>query len=228
MPLYQFTAFVPHDALVIWNGLLWTLGIFASSMTLGSLIGFAPALVLHARVPVLAQLVISFVELFRNSPLLVQLFLVFYGLPMVTSFSPSATEAAVLTLTVNTAAFMVVNVVSALDAVPRGQWQAAGSSGMSYPQVMRLVVLPQAIRTVIPPTIVLAIGQLQTSSLVSIIGVDDLARAGTILNTRTLRPFIIWPVIGLIYFIMAKVMSLYAARIERRVRAKITWFAPAA
>jgi His/Glu/Gln/Arg/opine family amino acid ABC transporter permease subunit len=228
MHLYENTAFVLHDAVVIWNGFLWTLGIFASSMALGSLIGFVLALLLHARVPVLAQLVIAFVELFRNSPLLVQLFLVFYGLPMVTAFSPSATEAAVLTMTVNTAAFMVVNVVSALDAVPRGQWQAAGSSGMSYAQVMRLVVLPQAIRTVIPPTIVLAIGQLQTSSLVSIIGVDDLARAGAILNTRTLRPFIIWPVIGLLYFIMAKVMSHYAARIERRVRAKITWFAPAA
>jgi His/Glu/Gln/Arg/opine family amino acid ABC transporter permease subunit len=228
MHMYQYTAFVPHDALVIWNGFLWTLGIFGSSMALGSLIGFVLALVLHARVPVLAQLVIAFVELFRNSPLLVQLFLVFYGLPMVTAFSPSAAEAAIVTMTVNTAAFMVIIVVSALDAVPRGQWQAAGSSGMSYAQVMRLVVLPQAIRTVIPPTIVLAIGQLQTSSLVSIIGVDDLARAGTILNTRTLRPFIIWPVIGLIYFLMAKVLSHYAARIERRVRAKITWFAPAA
>lgn len=219
---------MPHDALVIWSGFLWTLGIFASSMVLGSLIGFVLALVLHARVPVLAQLVATFVELFRNSPLLVQLFLVFYGLPMVTSFSPSATGAAVLTMTVNTAAFMVIIVISALDAVPRGQWQAAGSFGMSYPQVMWLMVLPQAIRTMIPPTIVLAIGQLQTSSLVSIIGVDDLVRAGTILNTRTLRPFIIWPVIGLIYFIMAKVMAHYAARIERRVRAKITWFAPAA
>jgi ABC-type amino acid transport system permease subunit len=147
---------------------------------------------------------------------------------MVTSISLSAIEAAVLTMTVNTAAFMVIIVVSALDAVPRGQWQAAGSSGMSYAQVMWLVVLPQAIRTVIPPTIVLAISQLQTSSLVSIIGVNDLVRAGDILNTRTLRPFIIWPVIGLIYFVMAKVMAHYAARIERRVRAKITWFVPAA
>jgi His/Glu/Gln/Arg/opine family amino acid ABC transporter permease subunit len=228
MNMYQYTAFVPHDAIVIWNGFLWTLGIFASSMVLGSLTGFLLALVLHARVPVLAQIVVAFVELFRNSPLLVQLFLVFYGLPMVTSFGPTATEAAVLTMTINTAAFMVIIVISALDAVPRGQWQAAGSSGMSYAQVMRLVVLPQAIRTVIPPTIVLAIGQLQTSSLVSIIGVDDLTRVGSVLTTRTLRPFVIWPVIGLIYFIMAKVMSHYAARVERRVRAKITWFAPAA
>jgi len=227
MNLYQYTAFVPHDAMLIWNGFLWTFGIFASSTVLGSLLGFLLALLLHARVPILAWLVAGFVELFRNSPLLVQLFLVFYGLPVVTSFSPSATEAAILTMTVNTAAFMVVIVVAALDAVPRGQWHAAISSGMGYPQVMRLVVLPQAVRTVIPPAIVLAVGQLQTSSLVSIIGVNELARAGTILNNRTLRPFIVWPVIGLIYFVMAKLLSHFAARVERRVRARITWFAPA-
>jgi ABC-type amino acid transport system permease subunit len=172
--------------------------------------------------------VIVFVEIFRNSPLLVQLFLVFYGLPLVSPFSPGPAEAAIFTMTINTAAFTVVTMVAALDAVPRGQWQAASSFGLSYGQIMRYVVLPQAIRTAIPPTMNLAIAQLQTSSLISIIGVADLTRVGTQLYVRTLKPFIVWPVIGLIYFVIAKILSLLAVRVEARLRSRVTWFEAAA
>jgi glutamine transport system permease protein len=226
--IYQNLNFTLDDLALVWRGLGWTLFVWSTSMVLGIGLGFVLALVRHARVPVLAQLVVVFVETFRNSPLLVQLFLVFYGLPLVTPFAPGPAEAAIFTLSVNTAAFTVVNLVAALDALPRGQWQAAGAFGLSYRQTMMYVVLPQAIRTAIPPTMNLAISQLQTTSLVSIIGVVDVTRAGTMLYTRTLKPFLIWPVIGLIYFILAKILSVLAQRVEKRLQTRNTWFQAAA
>ena len=88
-----------------------------------------------------------------------------------------------------------------------GSGRRRNSFGLSYVQTMRYVVLPQAIRTAIPPTMNLAIGQLQTSSLISIIGVADLTRVGTQLYVRTLKPFLVWPIIGIIYFVIAKILS---------------------
>lgn len=225
--MYRETGFVLHDLVLLAGGLQWTIGVFAASFALGSLLGFVLALIRHARLPVLRQIVGLFVQLFRNTPLLVQLFLVFYGLPMATSLSPSAAEAAIWTLSINTAAFTVVNVESALEAVPRGQWQAARSFGMSWTRIMRSVILPQALRTAIPPTITLAVGQLQVTSLVAIIGVADLTRMGVIVNTRTLSPFAVWPIVGLVYFVLSKALSILADRMERRMRARITWFAAA-
>jgi glutamine transport system permease protein len=222
--IYQDTDLTVADIFLILRGLQWTMLVWSTSMVGGVALGFCLALVRHARIPVLAQIVIVFVEVFRNSPMLVQLFLVFYGLPMVSQFSPGPAEAAIFTMTINTAAFTVVNMVAALDAVPRGQWQAANSFGLSYVQTMRHVVLPLAIRTAIPPTMNLAIGQLQTSSLISIIGVADLTRVGTQLYVRTLKPFLVWPIIAVIYFVIAKILSIIAARIEARLRTRVTWF----
>ena len=158
-----------------------------------------------------------YVELFRNSPVLVQLFLVYFGLPMLAGVRFSPVEAGLLTLSINTSAFMTVIAQSAIENVPRGQWEAARASGLAYRPIMQHVVLPQAARAAIPPTISLAVGQLQVSSLVSIIGVLDLTKAGTILNLRTLAPFAVWPLVGLGYFAVSKPLSLLADYAERRL-----------
>ncbi len=222
--MYEYTDFTLTDLSLLLRGLQWTLFVWATSTVLGVSLGGLLGLISHARIPVLHQIVTVFVETFRNSPLLVQLFLVFYGLPLVTPFTPGPAEAAIFTFTINTAAFTVVNLVSAMDALPRGQWHASAAFGLSYPQTLRYVILPQAIRTVIPPTMNLAVSQLTATSLASIIGVADLTRVGNMLYIRTLQPFLIWPVIGLIYFVFAKGLSMLAARVERRLQAKNVWF----
>jgi len=221
--LYQYTQFTSQDAWLLLRGIGWTVLVFAVSMATGIALGAACALARHARVPVLAQLVTGYVELFRNSPVLVQLFLVYYGLPMLAGVRLEPLTAALLTLSVNTGAFMTVIIHAALDAVPAGQWEAAMASGLRYRQVMRYVVLPQAVRTTIPPTISLAVGQLQVTSLVSLINVVDLAKVGTILNMRTLRPFAVWPVVGLGYFALSKPLSLLAQWAEDRLRPRNAW-----
>jgi His/Glu/Gln/Arg/opine family amino acid ABC transporter permease subunit len=225
MERFQYTALTWNDALLLLEGLGVTLGVWSASMVMGVTLGFVLALLRRQRIPVLSTLVVIYVETFRNSPLLVQLFLVFFGLPMVLGVGFDPVPAALLTLTVNTSAFITVIVVAALDAVPKGQWEASASFGFSYWWQLRDVVLPQAVRTMIPPTITLGVGQLQVSSLVALINVMDLAKVGSILNIRTLEPFIIWPIVALFYFAVSKPLSMLGDVAERRLQLKSAWSA---
>jgi His/Glu/Gln/Arg/opine family amino acid ABC transporter permease subunit len=225
MERFQYTALTWNDALLLVQGLGVTLGVWSASMVAGVLLGFALALIRRQRIPVLSALVVAYVETFRNSPLLVQLFLVFFGLPMVLGVGFDPVPAALLTITVNTSAFITVIVVAALDAVPKGQWDASSAFGLGYWAQLRFVVLPQAVRTMIPPAITLAVGQLQVSSLVALINVMDLTKVGSILNVRTLEPFLIWPIVGLLYFVVSKPLSLLGAVAERRLLLRSAWTA---
>jgi His/Glu/Gln/Arg/opine family amino acid ABC transporter permease subunit len=218
--VFQNTALNWNDGLLLLKGLGMTVFIFVVSFAAGSLIGFVLAIIRQRRVPVLAQLTVVYVELFRNSPLLVQLFLVFFGVPSILGIRFTPVEAGLITLSINTGAFMTVIVQAAIDEVPRGQWEAARAYGLSYAATMRHIVLPQAIRAIIPPTVSLAVGQLQVSSLISIIGVVDLTKVGTILNLRTLAPFKIWAIVALGYFIVSKPLSVLADRTEARLKAR--------
>jgi ABC-type amino acid transport system permease subunit len=207
MERFQYTALTWNDALLLLQGLGVTLGVWSASMALGIALGFVLALVRRQRIPVLSALVVIYVETFRNSPLL------------------DPRPAALLTLTVNTSAFITVIVVAALDAVPKGQWEASTAFGFGYWGQLREVILPQAVRTMIPPAITLAVGQLQVSSLVALINVMDLTKVGSILNIRTLEPFLIWPIVGLFYFAVSKPLSLLGEATERRLQLKSAWTA---
>lgn len=223
MELYQYTEFTRYDVLLLLKGLGWTLFVFTVSMAGGFLIGALGAAAQHARVPILSLLISAYVELFRNSPVLVQLFLAYYGLPVLAQIRLSPLTAVLLTMTINTGAFVTVIVRSALDAIPGGQWQAGLAYGFSYRQIMRYIVMPQAIRMILPPTISLAVGQLQVTSLMSLINVVDVTKVGSILNMRTLRPFTVWPIIGAVYFALSKPLSMLAARAEDRFRLRGSW-----
>ena len=216
--MYKYTALTWHDALLLLMGLGMTLYIFVTSFIAGILIGFCLAIIRERRIPVAAQLAAAFVELFRNSPLLVQLFLVFFGAPSVFGIQFTPVEAGLITLSINTGAFMAVIIQAAIEEVPRGQWEAARAYGLGYFATMRHVVLPQAVRAMIPPTVSLAVGQLQVSSLVSIIGVIELTKVGSILNLRTIAPFKIWPIIAAGYFIISKPLSMLADWSEAKLK----------
>jgi His/Glu/Gln/Arg/opine family amino acid ABC transporter permease subunit len=217
--MYKNTALNWHDGLLLLQGLGMTLFIFAVSFAVGTAIGFILAILKHRRVPVAAQVAVAYVELFRNSPLLVQLFLIFFGVPSVFGVMLTPIQAGLIALSINTGAFMTVIVQAALDEVPRGQWEAARAYGLGYAATMRYVVLPQAVRAMIPPTVSLAVGQLQVSSLISIIGVVDLTKVGTNLNLRTHAPFTVWPIVAIGYFIVSKPLSMLADWTVKRLGA---------
>jgi len=218
--MYKNTALNWNDGLLLLQGLGMTIFIFCVSFSAGTLIGFCLALIRQRRVPVLAQLTVVYVELFRNSPLLVQLFLIFFGAPSVLGIRLTPLEAGLIALSINTGAFMTVIVQSAIEEIPRGQWEAARAYGLGYFATMRYVIMPQAIRAIIPPAVSLAVGQLQVSSLVSIIGVVELTKIGTNLNLRTIAPFKIWPIVAIGYFIVSKPLSMLADWTEARLKAR--------
>ncbi len=215
--MYKYTALTWNDAVLLLNGLAITLFVFVVSFVFGTLIGFALALIRERRVPAVSQLAVAYVELFRNSPLLVQLFLIFFGLPSILGVNLTPTTAGLIALSINTGAFMAVIIQAAIEEVPRGQWEASRAFGLNYWQTMRYVALPQAVRAMIPPTVSLAVGQLQVSSLISIVGVTDLTKVGNILNLRTQAPYLIWSIVGIGYFAVSKPLSMLADWTEAKL-----------
>jgi len=219
----RYADFTPHDLLLLLQGLGVSVALFAATTVIGLLIGLAWAVLRYYRTPLLAPLAAAVAELLKNSPVLVQLFLVFFGLPVLLETDLTPEQAALITLSGNTAAFIYVIAVSAIEAVGREQLETARVFGLSRWQTLRRIVAPQAAAFGLGPLTGLLVNQLQVTSLISVIGVVDLTKVGAILNLRTLKPFIVWTVIGLLYYLMARLIARVCARAEARLRAHSQW-----
>jgi polar amino acid transport system permease protein len=219
----RYADFSPLDLLLLLQGLGISLALFAATTVIGTLIGLAWALLRYYRTPLLAPLITVLAELLKNSPVLVQLFLVFFGLPVLLETDLTPEQAALITLSANTAAFIYVIAVSAIESIGREQLETARVFGLSRWQTLRRIVAPQAAAFGLGPLAGLLVNQLQVTSLISVIGVVDLTKAGAILNQRTLKPFIVWTVIGLLYYLMARLIARTCARAETRLRAHSEW-----
>jgi len=219
----RYTEFTPYDIVLLAQGLGVSVGLFLATSIIGLLIGISFAVVRFYRVPVLTQVLAFIAELLKNSPVLVQLFLVFFGVPAFFRVNLTPVDAALITLSGNTAAFVYVIAVSAIESIGRDQIEAARVFGLSKWQVLRHIIYPQAMAFSIGPLTGLLVNQLQVTSLISVIGVSDLTKIGNILNLRTFKPFIVWAVIGLLYYLAAKLIAWLGARFERRLRAHTEW-----
>lgn len=219
----RYTEFTVHDILLLLQGAGVSVALFVATTVIGMMIGLAWAVLRYYRTPVLAPLLAAVAELLKNSPVLVQLFLVFFGLPVLLETDITPVQAAVITLSGNTAAFIYVIAVSAIESIGREQLETARVFGLSRWQILRKVVAPQAAAFGLGPLTGLLVNQLQVTSLISVIGVLDLTKVGAILNLRTLKPFIVWTVVGLLYYLMAKLIATTCARLERRLRAHSQW-----
>jgi glutamine transport system permease protein len=219
----RYTEFTPNDILLLLQGLGVSAALFAATTAIGLLIGLAWAVLRYYRTPLLAPLFAAVAELLKNSPVLVQLFLVFFGLPVLLETDITPVQAALITLSGNTAAFIYVIAVSAIESVSREQLETARVFGLSRWQILRRVVAPQAAAFGLGPLTGLLVNQLQVTSLISVVGVLDLTKMGAILNLRTLKPFIVWTVVGLLYYLMAKLIASACTRLETRLRAHSHW-----
>ncbi len=218
MEQYIFPKLTSYDALLLLKGMGMTITVTLLAIAIGLVIGFFIGLLRSLKIPVLSKLLLVYIEPIRNSPLIAQLFFAYYGIAMVTDFSPSAFQAAVWTLGINTSAFAAVIVNASIMSVEKGQWEAAYSLGMNYWKTFRLVIVPQAIRVFIPSFVGLCVNQLQVSSLVSLIGFVDLTRVGYMLTLRTYRPFLIWSIVAVLYFALSFPISKFARYAESRVK----------
>ena len=189
-----------------------TLLSFALALFLGILVGMVR---MSRRFP-WTWLGRAWVDGIRGVPLLVLIFFVYFGLGRVLNLPQFV--AGVLAIGICYSAYVGETVRAGIQAVPRGQWEAARSLGLSYPRTMRHVVLPQAARIVIPPVVNDFIACLKDSSLVSIIGLRELTRAGREYSSGTFVDFQTWLVVGLLYLVMTLVLSRLSSVLEGRLR----------
>jgi len=204
---------------VLLGGALVTLELSALAIGLGTTLGLLVALIRTARVPVLSQIARVYVEIFRGSPLLMQLFFVFFGLPYL-GFDVSKLAAAVWALTLYSGAYIAEIIRAGIEAVPKGQKEAAYSLGLSPYEAMRYVVLPQTLTVALPPLIGFYIGLIKDTSLATIIGYRELIRESQSIIDRTARPLEVFTAVALIYFVICYPLSLLVTRLERRVPAR--------
>ncbi|WP_349958686.1 amino acid ABC transporter permease [Rhizobium sp. ZPR3] len=157
-----------------------------------------------------------FVELFQGTPLLMQLFLAFFGLGLFGIDVP-AWLAAGAALTLWSAAFLTEIWRGCVEAVAKGQWEASASLGMGYIQQMRHVILPQALRIAVPPTVGFSVQVVKGTALTSIIGFVELSKAGTVITNATFQPFTVYGFVALIYFALCWPLSKSSQILERKL-----------
>ena len=202
-------------------GLIFTVPLTLITFVLGIVLGLSVALArLYGPAP-LVILVRFYVWLIRGTPLLVQLFLIFYGLPSA-GIVLDAFTAAVIGFTLNIGAYSSEIIRATLAAIPKGQWEAAYSIGMNWPQVMWRVILPQAARIAVPPLSNTFISLVKDTSLAAAVTVPELFQAAQRLASVTYEPLILYIETALIYLMFSSVLSLLQDRLERRLTHKET------
>ncbi len=202
------------------EGLRGTLLLGLLVMSLGTVLGFGVGLARLSRGSVYA-LATAFVELFRDTPLIMQIFFIFFGLPAV-GIRLNAFVAASVAMTFFAAANTAEIVRGAIQSLPRGQWEAARSLGLSSSQTLRWVILPQALRRTLPPLMGLFTTLLKDTSLAAIVNVFELTTAGRRVVERTLASFEIWLVVAALYFLLCYPLSVATQRLERRLVAEVS------
>ncbi|WP_411841785.1 amino acid ABC transporter permease [Raoultella ornithinolytica] len=201
---------------MLYAGLVFTIPITLISFSLGLLLGFIVALIrLYGPAP-LKSVVRFYVWIIRGTPLLVQLFLIFYALPSV-GLTLDAFPAAVIGFTLNVGAFTSEVIRATLLSVAKGQWEAAHSIGMSWGQSLRYIILPQAARVAVPPLSNTFISLVKDTSLASVITVPELFLAAQRIAAVTYQPLILYSEAALLYLLISSVLSYLQSRLELRL-----------
>jgi len=196
--------------------LRWTVALSGMAFIGGGLVG---GLLLTLRIGLgskTRRLIAIYVQLFQGTPLLMQLFLAYFGLALL-GWEVSAWTAAALALTLYTSAYLVEIWRGCVDAVPRGQWEAARSLALSFGEQLRHVILPQALALATPPTVGFAVQVVKGTALASVIGFIELTKTGTMITNATFRPFTVYACVALMYFTLCFPLSAWSRRLERRL-----------
>jgi polar amino acid transport system permease protein len=194
--------------------LLYTVG----SILAGLVIGLVVGLMRLSRSWLLNAPLIAYIEAFRCTPLLVQIIWFYYAFPVLVGIDMPASVAGMLVLSLYTGAFYAEIFRGGVISIERGQWDAARAIGMRRAQVLRTIILPQAVKRMIPPFMNQSIIQLKNTSLVSTIAVSDLLYQGTLITSATYRPLETYTTVAVIYFAILFPLTLAAQAVERRLQ----------
>ncbi|RZL56474.1 MAG: amino acid ABC transporter permease [Variovorax sp.] len=201
--------------LFILEAARWTLALSAIAFVGGAILGLVIALARTSDSKAARGLSIGFIQVFQGTPLLLQLFLIFFGAPVLgIDINPWIAAGAALIL--NSAAFLGEIWRGCIEAIPRGQLEAAQALNLKYTARMRDVILPQAFRIALAPTVGYMVQIIKGTSLAAIIGFTEITRAGQIINNATFQPLEVFTTVAALYFVICWPLSLLAAYMERK------------
>src|SRR4051812_42109886 len=205
-----------NEFLFLLRGLEWTLVLSAVGFACGAATGLAVALARTSGIKILERSAAGYIGLFQGTPLLMQLFVVYYGLVLI-GIRLDAWIAVAIGFTVHASAYLGEIWRGSIQAVPRGQTEAAMALSLKYGSRMRDVVLPQALRISLPATIGFLVQLIKGTSLAAIVGFTELARAGSIVSNQIFKPLLVYAVVGAMYFAICWPLSLWGTQLERRL-----------
>jgi len=199
--------------------LRWTVVLSLIAFVGGGIVGAALLFVRLRGGKVAGKAVSLYVQLFQGTPLLMQLFLAYFGIALF-GIDVSAWTAASVALTLYTSAFLTEIWRGCVASIPKGQWEASGSLALSFGEQMRHVVLPQAVKIAIAPTVGFLVQVIKGTALASVIGFVELTKAGSMISNATFKPFVVFSCVALLYFVLCFPVSLYAKTLERKTHGR--------
>lgn len=201
----------------LFRGLVVTLQITSLSLVIATCIGLTMGLLRISQNILLRNLAVGYVYLIRGTPLLIQILFIYFGLPKVFDIRITAFTAGVIAVSLNAGAYLVEIFRAGIESIERGQMEAGRSLGFTYGQTMRLIILPQAVRRMIPAFVNQFIISLKDTSLLSVIGIAELTMQGQSIYSMNFRAFEILSAVAILYLIVISALTLLSAWLERRL-----------
>jgi polar amino acid transport system permease protein len=197
------------------GALRWTAALSLIAFAGGGLVGMGLLLLRFTKLRGAATAVAWYVQIFQGTPLLMQLFLVYFGLALL-GMDTSPLVSAAICLTLYASAYLTEIWRGCVNAIPKGQWEASTSLALNFTQQMRHVILPQALRVAIAPTVGFLVQIIKGTALASVIGFVELTKAGQMISNATYQPFLAYTFVGLLYFALCYPLSWWCLRLENR------------
>jgi len=210
----MITSFGWPEAFFLVFSVRWTLLLTLIAFLGGGVLGGTIALLRLAKSPTIRWLATIYIQLIQSIPVLMVLFLAYYGLSLA-GFELPPLLAASVSLGIYVSAYLAEIWRGAIEAVPFQQWEASASLALSRPQQYRYIIIPQALRLSLPPTVGFLVQLVKNTSIVSVVGFVELSRAGQLVNNATFQPFKIFGVVALVYFLICFPLSRLSRRLER-------------
>lgn len=208
--------FGPNELWFLLMAARWTILLAVITFVGGGAIGAVVAALRVAPFRPLRWLATAYIQFFMGTPILIQLFMAYYGSAFL-GLRPDPWTAAALTFCLNAGAFFGEIFRGAIESISRGQWEAATALGLRFLRTLRLVIAPQAVRLMLPPTVGFMVQIVKTTSVASLIGLTELTRAAVQINTVTFQPALVFGIVSVVYFLLCWPLSLYAQHLERRL-----------
>ncbi|MBZ9938428.1 amino acid ABC transporter permease [Mesorhizobium sp. BR1-1-16] len=208
--------FGPNELFFLLMATRWTILLAVVTVVGGGCLGLFLAGLRVSPSALLRHAASAYIGFFQSTPILIQLFMVYYGTAFI-GLRPDPWPAAAIAFCLNAGAFFGEIFRGSIEAVAKGQWEASKALGLRYVATLRLVIIPQASRLSLPPTVGFMVQIVKTTSVASLIGLVELSRAATMINTVTFQPVIVFGTVAVIYFALCWPLSLLGQHLERRL-----------